>query len=1419
MSLRRGRPGRRLFGVVTILAIVSMLALTAQVGLQDSAAQNRGATRISSSSDSALSRVQPMLREMAQASPNAGIAVNAYVAAGTDLSAYMPDGIARAKTTPNGMTIVSGTIKGRNVLKAAGVHGVVMMTAMRGAFVPADYEARADGSTQFAPSAALRAQMSQVIQSTEGSTTMNLDQANGIVPNDWADVGDAVHKSAEAWAMGYTGEGVKVMVNDSGVDFANPDLYGTWATVDNPNSPYAGWPMQFDQYSMYLMARDAILGETNIADGDGYYADTSTVITTADSSYQPLDADAANSYTLTGTSMSGNYHIGTHPDNSLRSWYFVATGQEQGEDEDGQRPAVLVVDEHEAGVYDTVYVDLDFDNDFSDEAPVTKESPVSGRDWWGAYDADSESFAPEPDGYYDITGGLVYWIADGVNPVPAIDWLWGIGLAGNGVQDEGEADAGNLVAFAVNDFVTSPAGDHGTLVASGIAAQGVISSEDSIGAAMGDTPSGVVPSYAPGDSGVVVGAGQDVKIVSAGDFYSLGTLDAFWLAALGYDGVPGTADDIQIINNSWGALNVYNDGWDELSRAIDQVTRLLNPTLLVMVSAGNSGPGFGTVGPPVPPNGMIVGASTVYGSTGWDSASSADQVTSGDIATFSSRGPNATGADGVDIVASGAYAAGDIPVNLAMTGAQAWTTWGGTSRSAPVTAGNAALVYQAYRATYGSWPNYDMAKMLLKSGATDLHYNPFLQGAGMVNAAASVEMATGSGGMYVWPNEWRVGDFNGVEYPGFAHVIQAGGSDEQVFQINNPSSEVMPVTVSDQWLQKTGEWETEWTSSPISDEPITIDEDGRTSMEDWNTPHYLFNVTDKIPEGTDVVVLRMNYPSEQFNPSGSYSTSDVNFFYFLGYDWTDVDGDGQLWTDADGDGVVDQNEIDKGEYVRTGYANQRANNHQVPVQRPLGETHDGLFIGLQHGLALADVPQTSMVIGMDFYKRVDMPWLSVQAPEQLVPAQASGYVTVKADVPADAATGIYEASVMVDYGSGSALVPVTINVVGNQTNINAGATDADAAGSMSFYNNNEIAGGQNWGDADSGDWRFYFSNMPDEDGPLGHRMPDGTYFYLADVDWGGDTSDVEVYTFGPEASAYSDPEVEEAGVIAEPEYFGPYTLAVTGSGIDTLAGSGIYRVDTSSGTSREVVAAPFSAGLNGIGIHNTNFDGEQDTDPVSVRTGMLAVSQSPITTSGPVGADRSMPMTVVSSIPLSGLTVQGFGLSKPVAEAGVEIQQDDPNDPSTSSITRELTLENAGLLEVSAVGGDDDDIDLFVLRDINEDGEFDFDTEVVATSTTPTADEHVRIVFPQDGDYLIAVHGWAIPGGTSTVDLSILAVQGDDIQASDVVEGALPAFQNEDFNVNLDTEGLEPGEYTGLVTLGPPEGPSAVLVFVNYTVR
>ncbi len=82
--------------------------------------------------------------------------------------------------------------------------------------------------------------------------------------------------------------------------------------------------------------------------------------------------------------------LGSHPDDYALDFF-------------GERPAFLVTDPNTAGVYDTIYVDLTDNFDFSDEKPVTRRSARSWRDLNG-------------DGFVDLSGGLAHYISDGRGP-------------------------------------------------------------------------------------------------------------------------------------------------------------------------------------------------------------------------------------------------------------------------------------------------------------------------------------------------------------------------------------------------------------------------------------------------------------------------------------------------------------------------------------------------------------------------------------------------------------------------------------------------------------------------------------------------------------------------------------------------------------------------------------------------------------------------------------------------------------------------------------------------------------------------------------------------------------------------------------------------------------------------------------------
>ena len=287
------------------------------------------------------------------------------------------------------------------------------------------------------------------------------------------------HNFAEAWDAGYTGTGVTVGVLDGGTDFGHPDLVGTWQTWSGQTGGRAGWngwPKAFDPFGTLQW----LSAPNQIDQGLSWYVKTTAVTCKDHASKAPQATCPVKFSTQTGpsrnfslpagtkqhtyqfpagVSKSGNVRLGSHPDDYLLALF-------------GERAAFLVTDPNTAGVYDTVYVDLDNDHDFSDEKPVTKASPASYRDMDG-------------DGYTDLSGGLLYFISDGSTFLPG--GADAFGLVGDPATNVPFAP-GVVIAWS-GDYDPGIDG-HGTLTASNVVGQGVINGN---APTFSDVPGGHVP--------------------------------------------------------------------------------------------------------------------------------------------------------------------------------------------------------------------------------------------------------------------------------------------------------------------------------------------------------------------------------------------------------------------------------------------------------------------------------------------------------------------------------------------------------------------------------------------------------------------------------------------------------------------------------------------------------------------------------------------------------------------------------------------------------------------------------------------------------------------------------------------------------------------------------------------------------------
>ncbi len=1191
-------------------------------------------------------------------------------------------------------------------------------------------------------------------QFEDGSTATSVPKIPGLdggAATGWFDVGPNGHDSAGAWAQGYTGTGVRVAVADDSVDFAHPDLMGTQAYVENPASPYHGWPEAFDPYSLLLHAYDQFYGTDYVAAGDSWFTDASSTITEASPVF-----DGASDWVLPDTTSSGTYRIGTLWDESLGSWWWGF-------------PAVLVADEHTSGVYDTVYVDLDMDRDFTNDKPCTKSDPISYLDFW---DSEGDTFGM--DGYADLSGGMVYWIADGTNQPPGFDFMFGGG--------ETPPDAGTMVCFM---GALNLEENHGTLCASNVVGQGVTD-----GASDEFVDGGTYPSFKTptgGGSGIVQGAAKDAGLVAMSDIYwnhFSSTLSAYDYAAFGLDETAGTADDIQCVSNSYGESDEDADEWDYRSRYVTLLNTTYNPNVSYLFSTGNGAPGYGTNAPPTAATGIGVGASTQMGATGgWDSILDADQVNVGDVIPWSNRGPSAAGHMGPSVVADGAYSSGAIPLNQSSgDGWRAWETWGGTSRSCPVATGNLALVFEAYKDANGGWPDWETARGLFMNGAQDLDYDTFTQGAGMVDANRSVSLAAGNGGLAVSPSAWFPGDYRGTEYVSFVDLVHPGDSVTDSLQVVNTGSTTANVTVTDSWL--------ELKSSTTMQ--VTLDS-SKESAYDFNRPDYLADITSLVQAAdADLMVIKADETFAEFAPTGAFSTATTthNVPRLLVYNWKDQNSNATLWTDGDSNGFVNEGEIDSGEYMRFTYANNFANSHQVRVQNPSTRMLDGVYLGLQHNARAVSDPTVTVSIVVEFWSQVDHPWLSAGDNSFSLGAGSSMHLPVRVDVPEDAPLGAYEGEYRIDDGTNVTIVPVGMTVAADGSNFQFG----NVAGAIdSIMPNAALLGYQDWNwRAESGDWRFFMTDVPDAP-----ALPEGAVWL--------------VHTLWPEVGAPSDMQADndtqlfgaspDEFSIAKPSVFGPTGLAKTGGSSNTNVTGGIWLPQTNTGTTEEWIAAPLGTGLNQIILHNVVWPGQTDTLPILGEAGMASVAPSALTLvdSADSGAEA---IDFATTMQLNGASAKAYGLSKRL-EGAYTIQQD-------ATWTQDFALTDAAFLEVQTWCADSD-IDLYVYDGVGD---------LIAGSESSSGDEYVRIDLPADDTYTVEVYGYSVFGGEDSFDISVSHPMGDDMSLSGVPAGAIPADSG--FTLDVDwmkarsaTLAEREGTYEGLVVLGPTEAPSAIQVPVT----
>ena len=1101
-----------------------------------------------------------------------------------------------------------------------------------------------------------------------------------------------IHGANDAWDRGYTGEGMIVAVADTGVDFAHPDLNGTQARVDDPRSDWSGWPMMFDHNSMYSY----LVNGNAYPQSNTWYADTSNLDFDNDSD-GVLDISGFNISGLPD-SLSGVYHLGEHPDSTLRSKV------------DGDVP-ILVIDEDVSGVYETVYVDMNTDGNFSDEKAIRPGSETTGLDTNG-------------DGLWDISGGLVYWVSDGINGVPYGETY----SIRHGYQNR-IAGAGNLTLFMLDS------GSHGTLCASAISAQGEI------------------------DDGRVLGMAPNATIASIGNHYSGGhSLDAWRWIAEGNDGKSETKyDQADIGSFSFGYSSIDESGADGYSLYLDWLTRVYNDNASYSVAIGNGGHGFGTTKVPGAAHGVFsVGAFSSRSSDSW-----------GQNAPWSNRGPNVVGRMDPDIVSVGWSATGDLPLNLRNNANSAWSTWGGTSLATPIAAGLLAIVAEAWQETQGEYPDSQTLRDFVLSTSDDRGYEPFIQGGGWFNASRAVSTLEGdNGSWWMSPAQWNSGTFQGSHREANINYMFPGESQSVELDFkNHAESEVLlrfTPTTFEPLVHEVIIWNSTGNGSTNGENDTWDGHQG--DRPDLLIPLHIPDSELALPEGVRQLRARATIEYSAFDENMDRNSEERVFLQI--FRWSDDDGDGIYVEDFDNDSMVDSDDwTESSELDEVSYWWSNGPNAEVRVGNPFEDERDGIFLGVwNHNGDLSDEP-VRIEIDWTAFGSIDDEWLSIP-PTMVVPANSTNSIQMNIEVPPDAESGLHQHGILIesfDYQNGTPSItshrnwtlPVVTNVPwSGPFEIKPKPLDGNVS-NQTLYDEEWISGATRWNwRAESGDWRFLTVDWPEE------WDTGGTV--ILDVDWDDNPyTDVDILWLDETPHGYS---------TDDPDAYGDSTFSISSRSINNHVGSGKHKWGTYTGTSREVFTVPALAGTHQMVLHTALHGVSTNDNALNISVGYVAAeadgfSQTVSDWSEGDGVDA---VHVVSTVPMDIESVSSYGWTQPIYFENETAYQDVSNDKMTSSWWHNFTVEDISELSISMDAYESADLDLFLFYDENEDGQFTSGEEV-SRSWSGSSSESIKLNDVENGLYAVAVHGYSVSGEVQFwIDIGMIG--GDKLNITDQIE-------------------------------------------------
>ena len=1030
-----------------------------------------------------------------------------------------------------------------------------------------------------------------------------------------------------------TGNNVKIAIIDTGVDFSNLDMRHSVAR-DEQNIPImldpdgqgliltnATFAANIDQYGtiknftksakhettsdVYVKSRDGGVFLNIAQNGD----ETSLLV------YNSMFPMYGNTPLLNGT-LSEDMKIGNdkHDYIESKSGVYHLGVMFQGTPRQPQVVPVLVVDSKTSGIYDTIIPDMstswqDFTNTSDNEKP---EFDFDFTDDVSHIIGDGNEFLVydyDDDGKFDYSAGTlgaqVLDIYGVINNKSNINENFG---AINGTLLPPIDQSGQFFGVMTDVF------GHGTASAGTIVSKGL--QEYDI--------------YNNTKKFHIKGIAPDAKIIPVKALWFGDVLYA-WLWSAGFDN-----DDVEwnfsgstradIISNSWGVSTFpnfeYAPGFDLLSLVMTTLSLPGSfnedyPGVLMVSSAGNSGHGYGTIGlPNASPTGISVGATTNNIFVGFgpfkDEPRFGNSTKHSDhVVDFSSRGPTLIGDPKPDLMSVGAYSFTPSSVTKPSEDYKQdpFGMFGGTSMSAPIVSGTAALVIQSLNDNSKQFSPFDI-KNILMSTAKDMQNDPFTQGSGMVDSLDAVRFVHGEGGVFQVYNTASSKNLNsiletplknlnytafGMSPPSisldkinqtswFAGRLNSGDDSKATFKIENPTNKTLSIKITPQKLELIEKFTYDGFTEPRL-------QDSYLNETDTYRPNYISlgnmtisgnNVSNShmdISDNSTLLVLNANFSFEQFmNQTNPIYADDLKISSLYIYDWNDKD---------------DNSEISSDELSLVNRGGSWGTNQELRITKPAKQFENEMVVGIypvpeRYSYWGGSINQnsTSMnyTLSASYFEKNNWNDATVEKQVVTIPPKQIVEIDAKISTTDEQKTGIYDGFLTFEGEHHTANVPVSYVIVekiqkdipftfvGSDDDVNFGNEYVKGAFDMA---NRYMAG----------DWRQFYLDVED-------NTINSASFELS---WENDHTNFSAFVL--------DPHGKIIGTNMPTGVFGHF---MNWASLDWLGnspfsqGGGFFPVKNKDTTSTLIFAPINQTGTHSLLVHSTLFDGQDITEPLTL---------------------------------------------------------------------------------------------------------------------------------------------------------------------------------------------------------------------------